>query len=430
MTHKEKKILLTGATPFSDNRGLCAIFMGCIQLLKIYFPKDKIIVDPLYFSLFSTYQASFYSKKYKDLGNIHIIKRTNKYIYYIRVMIRTFLLTLWSILKYLGIDVTKVLYLDKTSKTYLQSDIILSTNSGDAFTDRYSHSLIKNLINFCQYISLSLLNKAHIFLPQSIVPFRNSLIKFIAKLILNRTTMIMVREKKSMDYLKKMGVEKRKIFLVPDMAFILMPLSVEYSKKILKDEGIEENQKMIGIAIRDLIKDGNLDKKTYKKYIDCTAKLIEYVIDRFNTIVLLIPHSGIESLKQVSEDVLNNIKNKEKVYCINKREYAVEELKGIIGLCDLFIGTYIHSNINALSMCVPTIGLSYSHKFQGIFEIMEQVEYVYNIKDLTSENLILKVEDAWNNRKKIRKELEERMKEVKKQIIYAGKLVKKVLNKQ
>jgi len=290
--------------------------------------------------------------------------------------------------------------------------------------------LVISILTFMPYVVMSMLNRPYIFLPQTIVPFKKQLIKHIAKFILNKSTLIMVREKKTANYLEMIGINKKKIFLVPDVAFVMEPCSLEHVNKILKEEGIKKNQRIIGIALRDIVKDGNLDKITYEKYVVSMGKLIEYLTNCLDATVLLVPHSRIDSFNKVNRDVLNKIKNKDNVYSINKRKYATEELKGIIGECDLFIGAYMHSNIASLSMCVPTIGLGYSYKFQGIFEMLGQEKYVLNLKNLTSEELISKVEDTWNNSEKIRKELEARMPEVKKQVMFAGELVKKVLDEQ
>lgn len=432
-TQKEKKILIFEATPFARNRGLAAIFMGNLKVLKTYFPHDKIFVEPFLFSFSSTPQASLYNTKYKKDDKIYIIKRTssNSVTCLVKSVVRVCLLAAMNMLKCCGIDISRILYFDKILKIYLESDIVLLANGGDCFSDIYSNSTVKAVLSFFPIVVLSLLNKPLVFLPQTISPFKTNLTTQIAKFILNKATVIMLREKKSVKYLETIKVDGKKIFLIPDMAFILEPISEAYSKEILKnEEQAKENQKFIGIATREIVKHSNLDKNTYKKYINYTAKTIDYVIERFEVVVLLIPHYGIKNTKQVNDEILKKIKNKDKVYCIDKREYSTEELKGIIGRCDLFIGAYMHANIAALSMCVPTIGLSYSHKFEGIFEMVGQKKYVCKLKDLTDKELISKVEDAWTNKEKIRKELEARMPEVKKQVMFAGELVKKVLDEQ
>ncbi len=431
-THKEKKILVVGTSPFSYNRGLTAIFMGNLKIWKTYFPQGKIFVEPSYFSFASTPQASLYNTKYKKDDKIYIIKRTssNTVTYTVKIFIRICLLVAMNMLKRCGLDISRMLYFDKILKIYLESDIVLLANGGDCFSDTTSKSLVKYVLTFMQYIIMSMLNKPYIFLPQTVTPFKRQLSEHLAKFVLNKSTLIMARENETAKYLETIGIDKRKIFLIPDMAFVMDPCSLEHINKILKEESVEENQNVIGITLRDIVKDGNLDKLTYEKYVDNMRKMIDYLIRHFDATVLLIPHIGIDHSKREINDVLNGIKNKNRIYCINRHEYATEELKGIIGRCDLFIGAYMHANIAALSMCVPTVGLGYSYKFQGIFEMMDQKKYVLNHKNLTYEELISKVEDAWNNREKIRKELETITPEIKKQVMFAGELVKEILDEQ
>ncbi|CEG13885.1 putative Polysaccharide pyruvyl transferase [groundwater metagenome] len=400
-THKEKKILIFQATPFAINRGLAAIFMGNLKVWKTYFPHDKIFVEPSYFSFASTSRALLYNTKYKNDDKIYLIKQTNSNATYtVKSFVRVCLVTAMNMLKCCGLDVSRILYFDKILNTYLASDIVLLSNNGDGFSDIYCRSQFISILTFIPYLVISMLNKPYIFLPQTITPFKRQLIKHFAKFILNKSILIMAREKETVKYLEIIGINKKKIFLVPDMAFVMEPCSLEHTNKILKEEGIKKNQRIIGISLRYIIKDGNLDKITYEKYVINMRKLIEYLTNCLDATVLLIPHSGIYTFNKINRDVLKKIKNKDKVYSTNKREYAVEELKGMIGECDLFIGAYMHANIGALSMCVPTIGLSYSYKFQGIFEMLGQEKYVINLKNLTYEELILKVEDAWNNREK------------------------------
>ncbi len=431
-THKEKKILIFQATPFAINRGLAAIFMGNLKVWKTYFPHDKIFVEPSYFSFSSTSRASLYNTKYKNDDKICIIKRTNSNnaTYTAKSFVRVCLVAAMNMLKCCGLDASRILYFDKILNTYLASDIVLLANGGDGFSDIYFDSLFTSVLSFIPHVVMYMLNKPYIFLPQTITPFKRQLIKHFAKFILNKSILIMAREKETVKYLEIIGINKKKIFLVPDMAFVMEPCSLEHTNKILKEEGIKKNQRIIGISLRDIVKYANLDKITYEKYVINMRKLIEYLTNCLDATVLLIPHLGIDEFNKVNRDVLKKIKNNDNVYSMNKREYATEELKGMIGECDLFIGAYMHANIGALSMCVPTIGLSYSYKFQGIFEMLGQEKYVINLKNLTYEELILKVEDAWNNREKIRKELEERMPEIKKQVMFAGELVKKVLDEQ
>ena len=47
----------------------------------------------------------------------------------------------------------------------------------------------------------------------------------------------------------------------------------------------------------------------------------------------------------------------------------------------------MHSCIAALSTSVPTIGLSYSYKFEGTFKMFKQQELVFDVNHLKEDNL-------------------------------------------
>ncbi len=198
-THKEKKILIFQATPFAINRGLAAIFMGNLKVWKTYFPHDKIFVEPSYFSFASTSRASLYNTKYKNDDKICIIKQTNNNsaTYTAKSFVRVCLVAAMNMLKCCGLDASRILYFDKILNTYLSSDIVLLANGGDCFSDSYSDSLFVSVLTFIPYVVMSMLNKPYIFLPQTITPFKRQLIKHFAKFILNKSTLIMAREKKN-----------------------------------------------------------------------------------------------------------------------------------------------------------------------------------------------------------------------------------------
>ena len=69
------------------------------------------------------------------------------------------------------------------------------------------------------------------------------------------------------------------------------------------------------------------------------------------------------------------------------------------------LGRLCMANILAISMNVPTIGLSYSHKYLGIIELVGQEKYVCDFRTVTFDELVSKINNAWYNREKIKNEL-------------------------
>ena len=144
----------------------------------------------------------------------------------------------------------------------------------------------------------------------------------------------------------------------------------------------------------------------------------------------MIPHVYTEKVsdKKVISEIYNVIKNKSKVNII-QNEYNADELKGIIGICDLFVGARMHATIAATSMYVPTVGIAYSHKMHGIIgQYIKQENYIIDIEDLNYDSLMNKICDCWNNRDIIKQELRITIPQIKEKALLNGKYVKDLLD--
>ena len=210
-------------------------------------------------------------------------------------------------------------------------------------------------------------------------------------------------------------------------------------KEIMLKEGIDKNNKpLIGISVSKIIANyGFLDLKDseekYNRYVDLMSKVVGYLIEKLNATVIFVPHVleqwGNDD-RTVADDIINLVKNKNKCISI-KKEYTVEEIKGIIGECNLFIGARMHATVASTSMFVPTIAIAYSHKTHGIMgKMLGQEKYVLDIKNLDYNTLISKIEDAWNNKEKIKKDLEYKMDDIKERALLNAKLVRDLVVKE
>jgi polysaccharide pyruvyl transferase WcaK-like protein len=205
----------------------------------------------------------------------------------------------------------------------------------------------------------------------------------------------------------------------------------------LTKEGIREEYKpLIGISVSKIISNyGFSELKSredkYNEYVKLMSKVTDYLVDTLNATIVFVPHvigpgEGNDD-RIVADDICKLIKNKDKIISI-KEEYTPEELKGIIGQCDLFIGARMHATIASTSMLVPTVAIAYSDKTHGIIGKMLGYEaYVLDVRDLSYDRLISKIDDAWENREEIKKDLEMKMKVVKERASFNGKLVRDLL---
>lgn len=83
---------------------------------------------------------------------------------------------------------------------------------------------------------------------------------------------------------------------------------------------------------------------------------------------------------------------------------SASELKALISRCELFLGATMHAAIAALSSDVPTIMLSWSHKYSGLMEQIGLERFVWDMESPVEE-LEQLIEEVWETRSAIREVL-------------------------
>ena len=87
----------------------------------------------------------------------------------------------------------------------------------------------------------------------------------------------------------------------------------------------------------------------------------------------------------------------------------------------------MHTNIFATSMSVPTVGLGWSHKSYGIMKMIGQEKYCCDFRTTDLNEIIQKINEAWEDRDKIKNDLASRMPELYESIQQTGELIKNVV---
>lgn len=317
------------------------------------------------------------------------------------------------------------IHIPKNSQLYHYCDCDIVVNSGgDILSGENGVGVLRALISISYAI---LLDKPVVLYGESLGYYRNPVINSIAKSVFNRTKLIIVREELSEKYLVRNRVVYPKIYVTADPAFALSVISKSRVYQILSDEKIDDIQgPLIGINPSGLIM--TRKKEEFSKMI---SEVIDHLEKNLNATIILIPHVYTEGSDDriVISSIFDNVKNKSRVKIV-KNEYTPQELKGIIGLCDLFVGSRMHATIASTSMIVPTVGIAYSHKMHGIIgKMLGQEKYIIGIEKLNRENLISVINDAWHNRENIKQELNKIIPIVKEKSISNGKLVNELIEK-
>ena len=307
------------------------------------------------------------------------------------------------------------------------ADIVINSG-GDHLSGEYGLNPLGTFLNISYAF---LLKKPVILFGDSLGYYKNPIINLIAKFLLNKTKLILLRENVSKRYLEQNNITKPEIYVTADPAYFLEPISESDIKRILSKENINLNKRpVIGINPSGLIAKFENNKTLENDFNLVLVKVIDYLVKNLNATIVLIPHvyTTTDDDRKSINIIYDNVKHKKNLKII-RDEYSPQELKGIIGLCDLFIGARMHAMIAATSMLVPTVGIAYSHKTHGIIgEMLEQEKYILDIKEMSYEVLISKIKDVWENRENIRSELEIKIPEMKEKAFYNGKLVKELIN--
>lgn len=383
-----KKILLIEAETKNNNRGCMALTYGALKILSDKFndaefyslePSTTLDSEVRCFNIqdkkisitFLPVPKSNYYNFFKDLLTFFLAKNTSNII----------LNTIKSV------------------------DEIYCIGLGDGLTDNYG---IKRLLRFfVEFFIAFFLKKKITLLPQTIGPFNSFLGKILGAFIVKTAKNVFVRDKMANKYLNTIRVNYKEDF---DLSVYMPPEKVDID---LPDE-------YIGLNISSLLycKTDLSNFTGFESYENLIRKLIVTFCEKGENI-LLIPHTYNIADNKNEEDafaiaeIIKDLKI-ENIYTI-KDNYTAPQLKYIISKSKFFIGSRMHSCFAGLSTSTPTIGLGYSYKFKGGFEmfgIPECAIFLKNLKEEQMESIIEKILISFEKRNEIKIKLEKTNKQI------------------
>jgi len=179
-----------------------------------------------------------------------------------------------------------------------------------------------------------------------------------------------------------------------------------------------------------------------RKYIELMAAMIDYVVDSLGATACFIPHvtgsaqwsehhSEHNNDREVCSRIYEQMRNKQAVGLL-RGNYLPDEIKGVIGSCDMFIGCRMHATIASTSLGIPTIAIAYGDKFYRIIgKTMGQEAYIVDIRTPSFDELLAelksKLDSLWANRERVSQELKEKAKIAEEQALLYGKLIKELV---
>jgi polysaccharide pyruvyl transferase WcaK-like protein len=304
----------------------------------------------------------------------------------------------------------KVLLKNSALAVLFEADFIGDIRGGDSFSDIYG--IRRFLIGCLPDIICLMLGKDLVMLPQTYGPFNASVSRMTSRAILKKCKSVHARDMESLAIADELigGKDPNTIFC-PDVAFILdsiSPSSEETAFLAKGGAGSASREPLIGINVNGLMYNGGYTrdnmfglKMDYKKFIHTLVQML--MVDT-SARILFIPHT-IEATGHVEND-LDACLDAMKVLApellprisLVSGEYSPSGIKSIIGSCDFFIGSRMHSCIAALSQEIPTVAVAYSRKFRGVFDSIGVGHLVMDAREMGAEDAVEQIKLIFLNR--------------------------------
>jgi len=309
-------------------------------------------------------------------------------------------------------------------------DVIIDLNLIEP--DRFNDKKIDPVNVFGQLFALlsiwnaSLSDKEVVICSATIGPYKNPVLRSLARRILNNVSLISLREEFSRDYLESIEVKKPKIQVTADLAFLMESDNDVDPAKVSEVFDVDaDSTTVVGICPAAMMN----SMLPEDEYIRLISEVSDFLIEDIGATIFYIANTfqDIDLVDKIYRVVDNPQKTR-----IVPFSASATEVKSVIGLCDLFICSRFHALVASTSLGVPSIGLvSYSYnKFHGIIgKMMGQEEYLLDI-DQTFEygaffnELRLKSEKILHDKESVRANLLKNCASTKEQALVNGYLIR------
>lgn len=407
-----KKITITNAYTWY-NKGDAGILLGTVNALKKIYGEDNIEVNVLSFTPNEDKKRYCVDKTiknvYSNVLNPHPYNHTRigKIIAIFKLVIRCLYLS--ASMKF---HLKGLIKKNKSFESLSSSDIIIVCGGGFLGGKK-----LDSLMHVFQMYVDSKFDAPVYVMGTSIEPMKSKLVKKITDNILKKMDHIFAREKITYDYLKSF-IDNEKITLIPDMAFMIEDVKKEFS--VIKD--LKKNcSKVYGITVRQW-NFPNFDNPSLlmNNYIKSIKNCMQYEMEFNNCSFVFIPQVIVDyaSDEEVALKIQESLDEKYKDrFLVLNDDLSPVEIKSLISNCDYFIGTRMHSNIFAISMCIPTIAIAYEKKTNGIMHTVGLDDYIIEMSEITTEKLLNKIRKQEENSDNIKKLLDKRIISVRMEII-------------
>jgi len=255
---------------------------------------------------------------------------------------------------------------------------------------------------------------------QSIGPLHSFAARHFIRILLQKAVFVGVRERLSKEELVRCGFSSNRIYLVPDLAFLIEPASTERLAALLQQHGLKPRE-FIALTPRQWFMH---EDPRYLAYLEALEDLARY-LERRGLRVAIVAHTlgptPFEDDRLACRDLMKRLTDLNGI-CLIEEDLNPVELAALYRQAMAVVGTRLHSVIFSFIAGTPAFALSYSGpKATGTMDLFGLKAYTADVASLQPESLQAGVESLLRHEVRLRLQIHERVAILRKEIIQAMK---------
>lgn len=251
--------------------------------------------------------------------------------------------------------------------------------SGFAYGDKRGYLQPLETIKIIQHCKK--VGAKYIFMPQAWGSFEKPDVAENCRNMLQMADHFFARDDVSRKYLAELLQKPiTEIALLPDIAFHF-PIPTIDGKKLLKNAGYNggNGRKILMISPNMRVYERSTGKGKDNSYVQLLTRIITYATRNFD--VVLVPNEILPPGMQGNDDqylcklLYDALETKDNCYYLNGY-YSAEEIKAVIREAHILLASRFHSLVFALSLGIPSIAISWAHKYRELFKLFGMEHFV------------------------------------------------------
>ncbi len=388
------RITIIGSA-LSGNKGAAAMLESAIQTLEAR-------LDDVRFTLLSMYPNEDRAQNVYE--NLDIVAASPRQL---GVTINTLALA-YRVLPFLRGTLRKR---SKAIAALSESSVLLD-QGGITFTDGREKFLLYNIASILPALN----TRTPVFkCAQAVGPFKNPVNRWAAKTFLPKARTLVTRGRITHEFATGLGLQN--LYAGADYAF-----SLEMSGSERDEVARHFDMSFFGAGdVVGVCPSVVLQKKVDARGGDYVGQMVGFIehLQAQGKRVLLVPHSvrtGTDKTHNndlpLCREIHARLGVSSSVLFVD-RELTSQQLRYLIGECDLFVASRFHAMVSSLAMAVPTLVIGWSHKYKEVLEMFDLEEWAFGHDQLTPDHLARRFADLEAAKADVQQKLDAHLPEVK-----------------